>query len=292
MKSLTVFTPTFNRAYCLHQLYESLCEQTSNDFEWLIIDDGSTDRTEELVESWINENRILIHYHLKQNGGMHTGHNKAIEIIETELNVCIDSDDYMPINAVEKIISFWNKNKDEKFAGILGLDVYKDGSLVSNRKFPYNIKAGKYSQLYGKYNLKGDIKFVYSTKILKKYPKYPVFKNENFVPLGYKYLLIDKDYDMLFLNEPLCVVDYLPDGSTLNIIRQYFRNPNGFLYERKIRMKFAFTLKERFTNSIHYISTCVILKKYNFLKESTNKVLTILAVPFGVILYFYLKRKL
>jgi glycosyltransferase involved in cell wall biosynthesis len=291
MKTLTVFTTTYNRAYCLHQLYESLCNQTSNDFEWLIIDDGSTDRTKELVDNWISENKISIQYFYKQNGGMHTGHNKAIEIIETELNVCIDSDDFMPIDAVEKINTFWEENKNEKYAGILGLDIYKDGSLASNKKFPSGLKAGKYSQLYGKYNLKGDIKFVYKTKVLRGYPKYPVFENENFVPLGYKYLLIDQDYDMLFLNEPLCVVEYLPDGSTMNMIKQYFRNPKGFLHERNIRMVYSYTFKERFKNAIHFVSTSIMLKRMDYLKKSNNKVLTLIATPFGILLYFYLKIK-
>src|SRR4051794_22068297 len=107
MKLLTVFTPTFNRAYCLETCYKSLLRQTSKDFIWLIIDDGSTDRTKEIVKGWIKENKIEIRYHWQNNLGMHGAHNTAYELIETELNVCIDSDDYMPEDAVEKIISFW-----------------------------------------------------------------------------------------------------------------------------------------------------------------------------------------
>lgn len=85
MKTLTVFTPTFNRAYCLHQVYNSLCSQTVQDFEWLVIDDGSTDETQELVATWIAENRITIKYCYKENGGMHTGHNKAYELIKNAI---------------------------------------------------------------------------------------------------------------------------------------------------------------------------------------------------------------
>lgn len=292
MKTITVFTPTYNRAYLLPQLYESLCRQTSSDFLWMVIDDGSTDDTKALVEQWKAEGLITIAYYYKENGGMHTGHNLAYQEITTELNVCIDSDDYMPDNAIALILDFWEKNGDDRYAGILGLDVYKDGRLVSNRKFPDNVKAGKYFQLKGKYGLVGDIKFVYRTEVIKKYPEYPVFQGEKFTPLGYKYLLIDQNYDMLFLNEPLCVVEYMEDGSTRNIIKQYFRNPNGFLHERKVRMEKAFTFKERFTNAMHYVATCIILKKTSVLRESTNKLMTIAALPFGVGLYFYLKRKI
>lgn len=289
MKTITVFTPTYNRAYLLPQLYTSLVSQTSQDFEWLIIDDGSTDNTKDLVKEWQKEEKIIIRYIYKENGGMHTGHNVAYANIHTELNVCIDSDDLMPENAIELIINFWNKNKSEQYAGILGLDVYKDGKIVSNRTFPEEVKSGKYYQLKGKYGLKGDIKFVYRTDVVRKYPEYPVFENERFTPLGYKYLLIDQDYDMLFFNEPLCIVEYMADGSTKNIIKQYFKNPNGFIHERKIRMAYAYTLKERFINAVHYVSSCLTVKKKGIIKESTNKGLTVLAFPFGLLLNKYLK---
>ena len=106
----------------LHLCYESLKRQTCKDFIWLIIDDGSTDDTKELVDSWILENKVEIRYHYQENQGMHGAHNTAYEKIDTELNVCIDSDDYMPDDAVEKIVSFWKKHGSDKVAGIVGLD--------------------------------------------------------------------------------------------------------------------------------------------------------------------------
>lgn len=291
MRQLTIFTPTYNRAYLLPRLYQSLCNQANKNFVWLVIDDGSTDDTKKLIEQWKSEDKISIQYHWKENGGMHTGHNAAYSFISTELNVCIDSDDMMPENAVELILNFWNKNKDEKYAGILGLDIYQNGNIVSNKKFP-NLLSGKYYELKSKYNLIGDIKFVYRTDIIKKYPEYPVFENEKFTPLGYKYLLVDQDYDMLFLNQPLCIVEYMEDGSTKNIIKQYFKNPRGFIHERKIRMQYAYTLKERFMNAIHYVSSCLIIKEKQMISKSSNKILTIMAIPFGILLNKYLKSKL
>lgn len=288
-KDITIFTPTYNRAYLLQRLYESLCKQTSQNFIWLVIDDGSTDNTRELINKFIKEDIIEIHYHYKDNGGMHSVHNYAYQIIDTELNICIDSDDCLPLDSIEVILSFWKKNKEERFAGILGLDIYQSGELVSNRKFPKDVKYGKYYQLKGKYGLRGDIKFVYRTEVIKTYPAYPLHKNETFTPLGYKYLLIDLDYDMLFLNHPLCIVEYMEDGSTKNIIKQYFKNPKGFIYERKIRMKYSYTFKERFMNAIHYVSSCFIIKEKNSIKKSSNKLLTILAYPLGIVLYIYLR---
>lgn len=291
-KNLTVFTTTFNRAYSLPDLYTSLCRQTSKDFLWLIIDDGSTDNTKNLVDNWINEGTIEIQYLYKTNEGMHTGHNLAYENISTALNVCIDSDDQLTHDAVELINSFWKENGESHYAGILGLDIYKDGRLVSSKKFPESIKGGKYSQLKGKYNLVGDIKFVYRTEVIKSYMPYPVFKGEIFTPLGYKYLLVDQDYDMLFLNKPLCIVDYRPDGNSHNLIKQYFRNPRGFLEERKVRMSESYTFRERFENSIHFVASEIILKRYRFWADSTNKLLTIFALPFGFLYYLFLKYKL
>ncbi len=292
MKTLTVFTPTFNRAYCLGDLYESLCRQTSKDFVWLIIDDGSSDGTAQLVQSWIEEQQIEIHYIYKENGGMHTAHNTAYENMTTELNVCIDSDDLMTDDAVEKIISFWSANKSTRYAGLLGLDVYKDGRLVSSRKFPPDVASGKYGQLKGKYSLVGDIKFVYRTDVIRDYMPYPTFPGENFTPLGYKYLEVDYDYDMLFLNQALCIVDYRPDGNSHNLIKQYFKNPKGFIAERKVRMTKAYTFKERFQNSVHFVASHLILRDYRFFLQSSAKVLTLFAFPFGIIYFLYLRYKL
>ena len=108
MAFLTVFTPTYNRAHTLPRTYQSLCRQECKDFVWLVVDDGSTDGTADLVRSWQQEaNGFEIRYLYKENGGMHTAHNAAYEVIDTELNVCIDSDDCLADGAVKKILDKW-----------------------------------------------------------------------------------------------------------------------------------------------------------------------------------------
>src|SRR5699024_3150469 len=109
----------FNRAFTLHMLYESLKRQTCHDFIWLIVDDGSEDHTKELINGWVYDDKVPIHYHYQENQGMHGAHNTAYELIDTELNVCIDSDDYMPDDGVEKIISFWKRYGGPDYAGIV-----------------------------------------------------------------------------------------------------------------------------------------------------------------------------
>ena len=290
MKKLTVFTPTYNRAYCLHHCYESLKRQTSDNFIWLLIDDGSTDYTEQLVTSWINENVIEIRYHKQENQGMHGAHNKAYELIDTELNVCIDSDDYMLDDAVEQIITFWNKYGSDKVSGIIGLNSDPEGGIIGSR-FPENLKTSTLFDLYNKHGVSGDKKLVYRTELIRPHP-YPLFKNEKYVGLAYKYFKLDEHYELLLMNEEICCVEYLADGSSRNMLKQYRSNPNGFAFYRKELMKLPFvSLLFKYKQSIHYVSSSLISKNYNLIRESPCKILTFLAIPFGVLLYYYVIRK-
>mgnify|MGYP000902433976 CR=1 FL=1 len=288
--TLTVFTTTYNRAHTLNRCYESLKRQTSRDFLWLIIDDGSTDNTKELVKKWANEGIIPIRYHYKKNGGMHTGHNTAYRLIDTELNVCIDSDDYMPDNAVEIIVSFWKENKSDDCAGIFALDADYEGNVLGD-KFPNDIKKIHLNELDRKYRLKGDKKFVFRTDIVSKYPKYPEFEGEKNFPLSYKTMLIDKDYKFLLLNRVLCNVEYQEDGSSKTIVKQYFTNPKGFYEFRKFAMVNDCSFKRRFIQCIHYVSSAIILKNKKFLKESPKKLMTIVAIPAGYLFNKYISIK-
>lgn len=287
--SLTVFTPTYNRAYTLHLCYESLKRQTSKDFVWLIIDDGSTDGTKDLIDTWIEENIVPIRYHYQENQGMHGAHNAAYELIDTELNVCIDSDDYMSDDAVEKIVGYWKRYGSERYAGLVGLDATPEGTIIGT-KMPDHLKESKLSHLYGKHKVKGDKKLVYRTDLTKKTPPYPVFLGEKYCPLSYKYILIDQQCPLLVMNEILCYVEYLPDGSSMNIINQYKKNPNGFAYFRKVAIQYAPTFKERLRESMHYVSSSLMIRNKNFLFESPKFLTTILAAPFGILLYLYITR--
>ena len=283
MATLTVFTPTYNRAYVLQQCYDSLCRQTCKDFVWLIVDDGSSDNTKEIVEKWMaNDNGFEIRYVYKKNGGMHTGHNKAYELIDTELNVCIDSDDFMPDDAVELIVNFWEENKYSSYSGILALDVYKNGQVIG-KELP-NKKSTTLSGYYQNGG-QGDKKLIYRTEIINKYPPYPEFEGEKFVPLDYKYLLADQDYELLIMNKPVCVVEYMEDGSSKNMLRQYYKNPRGFAFMRKVHMRYDRGFKRKLKTCIHYVSSSFISNNRKFVKESPRKGMTVLAMPFGFALY-------
>ncbi|KIL49349.1 beta-glycosyltransferase [Jeotgalibacillus soli] len=264
--------------------------QTSKEFIWLIIDDGSTDETKLLVDKWINEKFIQIEYHWQENQGMHGAHNTAYELIETELNVCIDSDDYMPDNAVEKILTFWERYGSNKVAGLIGLDAYTDQSIIGT-KFPQQIKHSTLFDLYEKHGVTGDKKLVYRTELTRQYP-YPLFTNERYVGLDYKYHMIGKQYEMLLMNEVLCCVEYLPDGSSRNMLNQYRKNPKGFAFYRKELMKLPFASSSfKFRQAIHYVSSSLLSRNWRFIKETPSKGLTLLAMPLGITLYFYITAK-
>ena len=287
-EKLTVFTPAYNRAHTLPRAFEALKKQSDKRFVWLIVDDGSTDNTREVVEDFQKEDcGFKIEYVYKENGGMHTAHNLAYKLIKTELNTCTDSDDTIGDEAVGKILDFWEKNGSDEFAGIVGFDTDFDGNVIGTR-FPENLKKTTLGAYY-KNGGSGDKKLVYRTDVVKKYPPYPEYEGEKLVPLGSLYTLIDQDYELLVLDEALCRVEYQPDGSGASIFRQYRQSPKGFAYSRIIRMKYSDSFKERATGAIHYISSCIFAREKHFLKKSPKKLLTVLMIPFGVLLNIYIR---
>lgn len=291
---ITVFTPTYNRAYLLPRLYESLCKQTSQDFLWMVIDDGSTDNTKQLVKQWQNENEIEIQYFYKENGGMHTGHNLAYSKMTTELNVCIDSDDYMPDNAVEDILKCWQGIEDKNnLAGIIALDADMNGKIIGT-EMPKNVERGTFIELYHKYHATNDKKVILKTKVVNEFPTYPEYKNEKLVPLGSLYNLISMRYQFIYLNKVVCNVDYQIDGSVNTIFKQYFISPRGFAYDRKVQLKTVSGFKNKVKNCIHLVSNGITVKSFSLVfKNNPNKVLTVLLLPFGILfnIYFSLRYK-
>lgn len=287
---LTVFTPAYNRAHTITRTYESLLNQNCKDFIWLIVDDGSTDNTAELVKQWQKkDNGFEIQYIYKENGGMHTAHNTAYENIHTELNVCIDSDDCMGENAVKIILEKWEEVKDKGYAGIIGLDADMNGNIIGSG-FPDGLEE---TMVIGYYSAggSGDKKLVYRTDIINKYPPYPVFEGEKYVALSYKYRLIDQSYKMAVLDKVLCNVDYQADGSSNTMWKQYLRNPKGFAFWRKVCMEHPESVKRLIIDCIHYCSSSFIAKNGKYISQSPKKLLTVLCTPLGLVMTIYIKRK-
>lgn len=291
MPTITVFTPTYNRGYCLKNGYDALCRQTSKDFIWMIIDDGSTDNTSCLVKSWQNVDRgFEIKYIYKENGGLASGYNVAIENIETELAVCVDSDDYLSDDAIEKVVSFWSEHRDEGYAGIVGLDCTPDGKVIGDL-LPNKKSINLIDLMVGNYKIKnGDRKNFVRTDLYKSVAPMKEFSGERDFNPHYLHIKISQHYDFLVLNEKLCYVDYQQDGMTTTVFKQYLRSPRSFREIRLLDMSLkGVPFKYLAKKTIHYISSC-ILSKEPCISASPHKILTILLYPFGYALTLYLKK--
>ena len=286
MKTLTVFTPTYNRAHTLTRTYDSLCRQTCKDFEGLVIDDGSTDNTYELIQGFIDESVIPIRYIYKENGGLYTGYNTAYANIETELNVCIDSDDYMPENAVELIVKTWHERGTAQYAGIIGLDFYANTEKPIAGKFPEDLTECWFLDLYTKRIHHGDSKQVMRTDLMKLVSPQIGFEGEkNFNPV-YMLLQVCDEKPLLVLNENLCYVDYQQnDSMSASIFHQYMDSPKSFAKLRLLEMELKRnTFANCFRSAVHYVSNCLIVRDEKWLQKSPRKMLTLFAIPFGYLL--------
>ena len=289
MKFLTVFTPTYNRKDLLPRLYDSLKKQADKNFLWMIIDDGSTDGTGDLVKIWQKEQLIEILYFYKKNQGMHSAHNIAYEKITTPWNTCIDSDDLLAENAVDSICkAVQSVEVDLDFYAVVGLDTDKKGNVIGT-EFPDDLEKIKFYEIYQKYHITGDKKIVYRSNIMKKLSTYPVFENERLVPLDYKSLLADQFAYIKPVNEVWCIVEYQMDGSTKNMLKQYRRNPRGFAFSRIARINYGKTFKEKIKNAIHLVSSSFFSRDYHSLFKTTAPVIVMMAFPAGILLNLYIR---
>ena len=287
---LTIFTPTYNRAYILPELYNSLINQTNKNFEWLIIDDCSSDNTCDLINKWINEQKINIVFFKQEHGGKHRAINKALDIAKGEYIFIVDSDDIVTKDAVEKILQWINEiendNRDYKFCGVAGLKVLKNGSVAGGDTNFQNLYVDATNFERKKYGLLGDKAEVYKTDIMRKF-KFPEFDNEYFVTEDYCYLQIaSKGYKIRWYNDPIYICDYLDDGLSktgANEISGHIKNFKGYssYIEKCIKLKPFSNKMEHFYD---YIKTC---KKMNISFLNRNRFINISFILY-IFLYLFL----
>lgn len=231
---ITVFTPVYNRAYCVKDVFHSLCAQTFTDFEWLVINDGSTDNTDSVINSCIAEHKIKIRYYSQKNGGQHRALNRAIQEASGELLMIVDSDDSLSADALEKVVHYEKMIAGyQDYAGVSGLRFYKDGTVIGS-KWPDN--KCEYIDLtniqrYKKNMLLGDKAEAYYTAVLKKYYPLPEFENENDVEKGVLWNRIAADgLKIRWFREKIYCCEYLSDGMSKNIETNYCKNFQGYTY--------------------------------------------------------------
>lgn len=291
MKKLTVFTPTYNRKHLLPRLYESLKNQLDKNFIWMIIDDGSTDGTKDLIEEWQRENKLQIEYFYKENEGMHSAHNMAYEKISTQWNTCVDSDDIMPNDAVKIINQNTANDPGEEYYGFVGLDADFSGHILGKR-IPPQLTKVQMMELEGVHGINGDKKLIFKTQIMSSLPPYPVFVGEKLVPLSYKSLEAEKRN--LFLkpiNHILCLVEYQDDGSTKNMLKQYRQHPRGFAFMRVAKLNSNGRLKEQFKSAVHLNSGTFFTGDIANMFKTKNTMLVLATLPAGILLNLYIRFK-
>ncbi len=290
---LTIFTVTYNRCHTLPRLYESLCRQSCSEFNWLVIDDGSVDNTDKLIAVYSRENRIPIRYVRKENGGLHTGYNIAYSLINTELSMCVDSDDYLADDAVEVILKEWKKRGSDKYAGLIGLDYDIAKNQIIGGPFPNNMYEVYFLDLYTKRIHIGDTKLILRTKLLKRYSPQIGFPGEKcFNPVYVTHQVCDI-YPLIVLNHVICNVEYQSaDSMSKSIFHQYWNNPKSFAKTRLMEMSLnRSTFFNNIRSCVHYVSSCIIAKDKNWLRNTPRKLMTLSMAPLGLILYFYIRYK-
>lgn len=286
-KKITVFTPTYNRKDKLIKLYNSLVEQTDQSFIWLIVDDGSNDKTGEEISNWIAENKISIQYFYQTNGGKSSAHNRGVIETTTELFVCVDSDDYLRSDAIEIINKIW-LDKKEHDIGIIAL---REVSIFSEKR---GYKAGIRTTLAKAYKgggISGDTMLVYKTDIISQY-LFPQIDGEKFVPEAYLYDKLDQLGDMIFLDEVLYFGTYEQDGYTKNMRRLLKNNPKGYLLFIRQRIEYDKTIYDKIKDTIRYICMGIVAKEKHIILSSKYPALTVIVYPFGWLFYMLSYRNI
>lgn len=250
---ITVFTPTYNRAHLLPHIYQSLKEQTFRDFEWLIVDDGSTDNTEQIVKEWFNDGLFKggIHYIRQHNGGKHRAINRGVNEAKGELFFIVDSDDSLPENSIETILNYWCEiRKDKSFGGVVGFIAHHDGNVIGHG-YSFDILDCNTLDFRYKYGVCGDMAEVFRTDVLKEFPFLEI-ENEIFCPEALIWNRIATKYKLRHFNKIIYYRDYLDGGLTSKIVSLRMNNPIGTITTYQELNSYLIPTSQKIKAAINY----------------------------------------
>lgn len=260
---ITVFTPTYNRAYILQKLYQSLLQQTCMDFEWLVVDDGSTDNTSELFEQWqAEENSFPIRYFKQPNGGKHKAINRGVNEAKGELFFIVDSDDILSTEAIQRIINqYLPIRNDMSFGGVCGLRAYHNGERIGGECNFGTLDCTSLDFRY-KYHIKGDMAEVIRTNVLKEFP-FPEIEGERFCPEALIFNRIATKYKLRYFYEKVYLCEYLEDGLTASIVKVRMNSPQTSImyYSELFYMPIPFVQKIKAAINFWRFAYCLCKKK-------------------------------
>ncbi len=248
---VTIFTPTYNRAYTLTRTFRSLCDQTRKNFEWLVVDDESTDGTEDLIKSFMESAPFEIRYFRKENGGKHTAYNIALREARGDLFFDIDSDDWMPQNGMSIINSFIpTLTRCRDIAGIIGLKNDINGNMLG-RRFRDETKMLMLPDMQSK-DYRGEYSIIFKTEIARKY-EFPVITGEKYMPENVVYDKFE-GYNFIATNNILTTCEYQPDGLSLMYGSLMVYNPRGFMFYHLERLKSNISFRDRLVHTLLYLT--------------------------------------
>ena len=286
---ISIFTPTYNRKNLLKRLYQSLLEQTDKNFEWIIVDDGSTDNTETLIAEWITENKIKIKYQYQQNAGKHVAFNRGIDLASGKLYFCVDSDDLLPHNATEVIRKTYENPLFNKSIGIVALKSDTSGKLLSDN-LPNTTSLSTIYDLTSKYKSFGERSIIYRTDILKE-NRFPVIEGEKFMGECVLYDHLDKFGQMLLLDKIVTICEYQEGGLSNNFFKIIIKNPIGFKIYHKQRIDLAYSLKDRFGYAVRYNAFKFMSNDSQYNYKGVHHLIVALTIPLGFLLKLYYFKK-
>ena len=287
---LTIITPVYNRANLITHLYESLKEQKKKNFLWLIVDDGSIDEIETVVDKLIKTSDFPIEFYRKENGGKHTALNLAFAKMNTELVLIVDSDDVLIPQATEIIEDTWLNRTDLDAAGCVFLKGYDGQHCIGYSE----LEDGVYDMIKAMFShhIDGDKAEVFRGDILKQY-RFPEFENEHFMGESYIWSQIYLKYPMMYCNKIIYLCEYLEDGLTKQGRKLRLLCPLGGMEHSKISFNSKFPIKERIKKAWLYICYGKFAKLtfVQIIRKSGHRLLILLNYVPGVMLYLYWKDK-
>jgi glycosyl transferase cpsO len=248
---ITVFTPTYNREQLLSRLFTSLQEQSFKDFEWLIVDDGSTDNTHDVVVKFVEEGIVPIKYVFKRNGGKHRAINEGVKHAKGELFFIVDSDDMLPPDALKRVAEVYQQIKDDRdFGGVAGVDAYPDGRIVGSGLSAPVIDCNSID-IRSKYHVVGDLSEVFRTDVMREFP-FPEIEGEKFCPEVLVWNRIARKYKLRYFNEAIYIAEYQPEGLTARIVEIRMKSPiaSTTCYAEMVSLNIPF--KEKVKAAINY----------------------------------------
>lgn len=279
---LTIFTPTYNRKCSLMTAYTALLSQTCQNFMWLIVDDGSSDGTSELVQAWVKDGKIKIEYHYQENSGKMKAHNKGVFLCQTELFTCVDSDDYLTADGVESIYKVWDSLPDKtQFAGIVAHKGKDANTLLHNTNFP-SLEKSTLINLYQS-GFAGETTLIYRTDLLKQFP-FPEFPNENFIPEDVVYNQIDDIAPLYIYPKILTICEYHTDGLSNHIKTIRNHNPHGYFLYYQVKLQRSSPSFLRYKYTAYAILFAKRLKLPLFTSIPASSLEIILALPAAYLL--------